>query len=139
MSQITFDLDRTGLIAVGRNTCWRSNRHGRESRPTLLVRGHTPRICFWSIVVVSLASLLMWLALGGQSSLTASRSLNATGAQHPANGGVGAVEPALDAFGQARPSRTRLDPPCGSPGKIDRTAKPFGASAKSNCDLQPWR
>ena len=96
-------------------------------------------VCFWSIVVVSLASLLMWLALGGQSSLTASRSLIATGAQHPANGGVGAVEPALDAFGQARPSRTRLDPPCGSPGKIDRTAKPFGASAKSNCDLQPWR
>ena len=109
-------------------------------------------VCFWSIVVVSLASLLMWLALGGQSSLTASRSLNATGAQHAApgaNGGVGAaraslagvtdVEPALDAFGQARPSRTRLDPPCGSPGKIDRTAKPFGASAKSNCDLQPWR
>ena len=30
-------------------------------------------VCFWSIVVVSLASLLMWLALGGQSSLTASR------------------------------------------------------------------
>ena len=109
-------------------------------------------VCFGSIVVVSLASLLMWLALGGQSSLTASRSLNTTGAQHPApgaNGGVGAaraslagvtgVEPAVDAFGQARPSRTRLDPPCGSPGKIDRTAKPFGASAKSNCDLQPWR
>jgi hypothetical protein len=49
-------------------------------------------VCFWSIVVVSLASLLTWLALGGQSSLTASRSLNATGAQHPApgaNGGVG--------------------------------------------------
>jgi hypothetical protein len=23
-------------------------------------------ICFWSIVVVSLASLLLWLALGGQ-------------------------------------------------------------------------
>ena len=105
-------------------------------------------VCFWSIIVVSLASLLMWLALGGQSSLTASRSLNATGAQHPANGAGGCsrqfgrrdrVEPALDAFGQARPSRTRLDPPCGSPGKIDRTAKPFGASAKSNCDLQPWR
>jgi hypothetical protein len=38
-------------------------------------------VCFWSIVVVSLASLLMRLALGGQSSLTASRSLNATGAQ----------------------------------------------------------
>jgi hypothetical protein len=53
--------------------------------------------------------------------------------------GVTGVEPALDAFGQARPSRTRLDPPCGSPGKIDRTAKPFGASAKSNCDLQRWR